>query len=71
MEFIRIAHEMNMFTFGYACNPKEATDLANAGANIIGSHLGSTRGGDIGAKTKITLEESAELSQKIFDAAKK
>ncbi len=71
VEFIRVAHEMNMFTFGYASNPGEATDLANAGADIVGSHLGATRGGDIGAKTKLTLEGSAELSQQIFDAAKK
>ena len=71
VEFIRIAHEMNMFTFGYASNPGEATDLANAGADIVGSHLGATKGGDIGAETKLTLEKSAELSQQIFDAAKK
>ncbi len=71
VEMIKTAHEMNMFTFGYACNPKEATDLACAGADIVGSHLGSTKGGAIGAKTKLTLEESAEMSQQIFDAAKK
>lgn len=71
VEFIRAAHEMDMFTFGYASNTQEATDLANAGADIIGSHLGSTKGGDIGAKAKMSLEESAELSQKIFDAARK
>ncbi|MBC8387210.1 MAG: phosphoenolpyruvate hydrolase family protein [Actinobacteria bacterium] len=71
VEFIRVAHEMNMFTFGYASNPKEAEDLADAGADIVGSHLGATRGGAIGAKTGLTLEESAEMSQEIFDAAKK
>lgn len=71
VEFIRVAHEMNMFTFGYASNPSEAIDLANAGADIIGSHLGATRGGDMGAETELTLEKSAELSQQIFDAARK
>ncbi|MHB1376103.1 MAG: phosphoenolpyruvate hydrolase family protein [Candidatus Humimicrobiaceae bacterium] len=71
VEFVKIAREMNMFTFAYAFTPEEAKILADAGANIIASHLGSTTGGTIGAKTAMTLEVAGVLTQKIFDAARK
>jgi len=71
VEIVRIANEMDMFTFAYAFAPEEATILAEAGADVVASHCGSTKGGLKGAKTGLTLEEAAELSQQIFDAAKK
>jgi predicted TIM-barrel enzyme len=71
VEFIRMAHDMNMFTLAFAFNPEEAKILADAGANVISSHVGSTTGGTIGAKTGMSLEVAAQLSQKIFDAARK
>ena len=71
VEFVRVAHEMNMFTFAYAFAPEEATILAEAGADVVASHVGSTKGGTIGAKTSLSLEEAAEISQKIFDSARK
>jgi predicted TIM-barrel enzyme len=71
VEIVRIAHEMNMFTFAYAFAPEEATILAEAGADVVASHCGSTKGGLAGAKTGLSLDEAAELSQQIFDAAKK
>lgn len=71
VEFVRVAHEMNMFALAYAFTPEEATILAEAGAPAIASHVGSTQGGIMGAKAKMTLEEAAEISQRIFDAARK
>jgi predicted TIM-barrel enzyme len=71
VEFIKIAHEMNMFTFAYAFSPQEATILTEAGSDVIASHCGATKGGAVGAKVGLSLEEAAELSQKVFDAAKK
>jgi predicted TIM-barrel enzyme len=70
VEIVRVAEEMNMFTFAYAFAPEEATILAEAGADVVASHCGSTKGGLKGAKTGLSLEEAAELSQRIFDAAK-
>jgi predicted TIM-barrel enzyme len=70
VEFVRTAHEMKMFTFAYAFSPEEAKILAEAGADVVASHCGSTKGGLAGAKTGLSLEEAADLSQKIFDAAK-
>jgi predicted TIM-barrel enzyme len=71
VEFVKVAKEMNMFTFSYAFSPEEAEILADAGTDVISSHVGSTKGGTIGAKTVMSLDEAAELSQKIFDAARK
>lgn len=71
VEIVEVAQKMDMFTFSYAFSPEEASILAEAGADIIASHVGSTKGGSIGAKTSLTLEEAAQLSQEIFDAARK
>ncbi|WHH57123.1 phosphoenolpyruvate hydrolase family protein [Petroclostridium sp. X23] len=71
VEMVKTAHEMDMFTLAYAFTPEEATILAEAGASAVSSHVGSTKGGLMGAKTGLSLEQSAELSQRIFDAARK
>ena len=71
VEVVRVAGEMNMFSFAYAFAPEEATILAEAGADVVASHCGSTKGGLKGAKTGLSLEEAAQLSQQIFDEAKK
>ena len=70
LEFIETAHEMNMFTFAYAFTCEEAEMLTRAGADAICSHLGATKGGEIGAATQMNLESAASLSQEIFDAAR-
>lgn len=70
LEFIEIAHEMNMFAFAYAFNGEEAEQFARAGADAICSHVGATKGGEIGAATELTLDDAATLSQEIFAAAK-
>ena len=71
VEMIRTAHEMNMFTLAFAFTPAEATILAEAGASAVSSHVGATKGGLMGAKTGLNLEEATQLSQQIFDAARK
>ncbi len=71
LEFVEIAHKMQMFTLVYAYNEEEAVAFAERGADVISAHVGTTTGGFAGAKTKYTLEEATEQSQKIFDAALK
>ena len=70
VDFIKTAHEMDMFTFAYACTPQEAETLARVGADIISSHLGATKGGTVGATTQFTLQDAAKISQDIFDVAR-
>lgn len=69
VEMIRQAHELDMLTTPYCFNEEEAKKMAAAGADIIVAHMGLTTKGDIGASTAKTLPESAELVQKIADAA--
>lgn len=71
VEFIKIAHEMNMFTWAYVFSPKEAEIFAEVGSDVISGHVGATKGGAIGAKETMTLDDACELTQKIIDAARK
>ncbi|HET6424435.1 MAG TPA: phosphoenolpyruvate hydrolase family protein [Planctomycetaceae bacterium] len=71
VDLVRLAREMNLLTTPYAFNVDEATDMAKAGADILIPHMGLTTKGSIGAKTALTLEESAKLCQAMHDAAKK
>ena len=70
VEMIRVAHDMDLLTTPYAFNESEAEQMADAGADILVAHMGLTTKGSIGAKTALTLEESAKRVQAIHDAAK-
>ncbi len=69
VEMIKIAHDMDMFTIVYVFNPDEAKQMAQAGADVIIAHTGTTVGGTIGAETALDLEEAATRVQAICDAA--
>jgi predicted TIM-barrel enzyme len=70
VEMIQLAHEMDMLTCPYVFSEDEARDMAKAGADVLVPHMGLTTKGAIGAKTALTLEESAKRVQAIHDAAK-
>ncbi len=70
VEMIRVAHDMDLLTTPYAFNESEAEQMADAGADILVAHMGLTTKGSIGAKTALTLEESAKRVQALHDAAK-
>jgi len=70
IEMIRIARELDMLTCPYVFNPEESAEMTKAGADIIVAHMGTTNKGTIGAKTTLSLEESARRVQEIHDAAK-
>jgi predicted TIM-barrel enzyme len=71
VDMIRLAHELDLLTTPYAFNVDEARDMAQAGCDILIPHMGLTTKGSIGAKTALTLEESAKRVQAIHDAAKR
>ena len=56
VDMIRLAHEKDLLTTPYVFEPKQAEDMARAGADIIVAHMGLTTGGAIGAETALTLE---------------
>ncbi len=71
VDMIRLAAEMDLLTTPYAFNPDEAAAMAGAGADILIPHMGLTTKGTIGARTALTLEESAQRVQEMCDAAKR
>ncbi|HEV8067297.1 MAG TPA: phosphoenolpyruvate hydrolase family protein [Planctomycetaceae bacterium] len=71
VDMIRLAHDLDLLTTPYAFNVDEARDMAEAGCDILIPHMGLTTKGSIGAKTAVTLEESAKRVQAMHDAAKR
>jgi len=70
VDMIRKAHEMDLFTTPYVFNEEDAIKMAKAGADVLVAHVGLTTKGSIGAKTAMSLDESAGLVQRIYDAGK-
>jgi predicted TIM-barrel enzyme len=71
VDMIHLAREIDLLTTPYAFNVDEARDMAEAGCDILIPHMGLTTKGSIGAKTAITLDESAKRVQAMHDAAKR
>ncbi len=71
VEMITIAHRLDLLTCPYVFNADDAIEMAKAGADILIPHMGLTTKGSIGAKSALSLEESARRIQAIHDAAKK
>ena len=68
---LKLAAELGFVTLAYCYNPEEAEILANAGIDIIVSHVGLTAGGDVGVKKASPLETAVEKTQAILSAAKR
>ena len=71
VEMIATARELDLLTCPYAFTPEEAEQMAKAGADVLIPHMGLTTKGSIGAKSALTLEQSAKRVQELADAAKK
>ncbi len=69
VEMIRLAAQRDLLTCPYVFDPDQAAAMAEAGADVLVPHMGLTTNGTIGAKTALTLEESAERVQAMRDAA--
>ncbi|KAI0137066.1 TIM-barrel enzyme family protein [Xylariales sp. AK1849] len=71
VDMIREAHSQDLFTCSYVFSPEDATNMAEAGSDIIVAHMGLTASGSIGAQTGISLDESIQRIQDIREAAVK
>jgi len=70
-ETVALARKMEMFTIVYVGSPEEAKKMAEAGADVIIAHVGTTVGGSIGVtNATMCLPEAAQITQGIIDAAK-
>ena len=70
-EMIGLARRMDMFSVVYVDSDEEAIAMAEAGADAIITHVGTTVGGSIGVvDATISLEEAAKRTQEIIEAAR-
>ena len=67
---LQMARDMGMITMSYCYNVEEAKMIADAGIDIIVSHMGLTKGGDVGTTEQSPLDVAAEKSDRILRAAK-
>jgi predicted TIM-barrel enzyme len=70
VEMIRLANALDLLTTPYVFNETEARAMAEAGADIIVAHVGTTLKGYIGAKSTMSLDDAARAVQAMHDAAK-
>jgi predicted TIM-barrel enzyme len=70
IEWIRIAHEMDLFTSPYVFDEKQAVDMVNAGADMLVAHVGLTTAGSIGAGVALSLNDAVDTVKAILKAAK-
>lgn len=68
VEAIRLAHYFDLFTVAFVVNGEQARQMTEAGADIICAHLGLTKGGFLGAKKYISINDARKISDEIFDA---
>jgi len=70
VELIRKCRERDVFTVAYAFNPDEVKEMAQAGADIIGLHVGLTTGGLIGAGHAVDLDTACTRVEEMRAAAR-
>lgn len=69
VEMIRIANKMELFSIVYVAKPEEAQQMAEAGADAIISHVGTTVGGSVGVTgATCSMDEAVSRTQEIIDA---
>jgi predicted TIM-barrel enzyme len=69
VDLIKACRERDVFTVAYAFTPDEAAMMTEAGADIVGAHVGLTSGGLIGAEETLSLDEACAAVQRMHDAA--
>lgn len=72
VEMISLATKMDLFSIVYVAKPEEARMMAEAGADAIISHVGTTVGGSVGVvDATVTMENAIQVTMEIMEAGKK
>src|SRR4026208_2329005 len=65
-EMVSLARRMDLFSIVYVAHPNEAKAMAEAGADAIIAHVGTTVGGSIGVrKAAVTMDFAVKRTQEI------
>lgn len=71
-EMVALARKMDLFTIVYVSSEAESQAMAEAGADAIIAHVGTTVGGSVGVTgASVSLEEAARWTQRLIEAARK
>ncbi len=71
VEMIRLATKMDLFSIVYVATAEEAKQMADAGADAIISHVGTTVGGSIGVvNASRSMDFAIERTQEIIEAGR-
>lgn len=70
VELIAAARELDLLTTPYVFNVDEASQMVQAGADIVVAHMGLTTNGSIGAKSSKSLQDCVREVQAITDTCK-
>jgi len=72
VEMIRLASRMDLFSIVYVARPEEAVAMADAGADAIIAHVGTTVGGSIGVvEATCSMDDAVVRTQEIIEAGRK
>src|SRR5687767_8440763 len=70
-EMVALARRMDLFTIVYVATPEEARAMAEAGADAIIAHVGTTVGGSIGVVGAVcTMDDAVRRTRSIIEAAR-
>src|SRR5882724_5938707 len=70
-EMVALARKMDLFTIVYVAAPEEAKAMAEAGADVIIAHVGTTIGGSIGVTDAVcSMDDAVRRTQSIIAGAK-
>jgi predicted TIM-barrel enzyme len=71
VEMVRLASKMDLFSIVYVAELEEARQMAEAGADAIIAHVGTTVGGSIGVvDASCTMDDAIARTIKIMEAGK-
>jgi len=71
IELVAAARELGLLTTPYVFDVEQAKQMTIAGADIIVAHMGLTTGGQIGAKTAMSLDGARDRVNEIMEAARR
>ncbi|HEY6056622.1 MAG TPA: phosphoenolpyruvate hydrolase family protein, partial [Candidatus Limnocylindrales bacterium] len=70
IEWVAIAHELDLFTSPYVFDPDQARAMAEVGADQLVAHVGLTTAGTIGAGVALTLDQAIDRVLAIAEAGR-
>jgi predicted TIM-barrel enzyme len=70
VKLIRKCRDRDVFTLAYAFTPEEVRNVVEAGADVLGAHVGLTTGGMIGAGHALELDAACDRVAELSAAAR-